>query len=345
MFLFLSNEWIPLNISVVIPVHNAQNTLLNVLKAILPEMLDGDQLIVADDRSDDNSAMIANEIERVEYLFSDHSPGAAGTRNAGAFSAENAWILFVDSDAVPPEGWRKLLEDKMSQGYHGIQAIYGKDAPGNGALTFYKNYYYHYTFTRRIRSECVQGCATYFFAVQRALFNELGGFDENISGASVEDAEFAARLSSSGGRILLVPELQVFHLKQYSFTEFLRYEWMIMSAKVRLLVRDTKDQQKIRSVSMAKPMEMLVVLLSGIFVWSIPIGLVLYFLGKPFGLVAAGAGVLFVSAGHGFFWAAMLRDGGLRGLRATAVTFPDMMLLLPAILYSLYQVLLKRKRG
>lgn len=340
---FLSDDWTPLNISVVIPVYNAQETLSRVLKSILPELLDGDQIIVADDRSDDDSAMIVNDIDRVEYVSSDHLSGAAGTRNAGASLAENEWILFVDSDAVPPEGWRKLLGDKMSLNYQGIQAIYGSDAPGNGAFTFYKNYYYHYTFAKRIRSECVQGCATFFFAVQRALFNDLGGFDEEMSGASVEDAEFAARLTGSGGRILLIPELQVYHLRQYSFTEFLRYEWMIMRAKVLLMIRNRKNQQKIQTVSMAQPKEMLVVLLSGILIWSIPIGLVLYILGKPFGLVAAGVGLLFVSVSHGFFWASMLRDGGVRGFRATAVTFPDLMLLLPAILSSFCQVLLKRK--
>ncbi len=305
--------------------------------------MDEDQIIVADDRSDDDSALIANETERVEYVPSNHSTGAAGTRNAGASLASNEWILFIDSDAVPQKGWRKLLEDKMSLGYQGIQAIYGSDAPGNGAFTYYKNYYYHYTFTRRIRSESVEGCATYFFAVQRALFNDLGGFDEGISGASVEDAEFAARLIGSGSRILLVPEIQVYHLKQYSFVEFLRYEWMIMRAKVLLMIRNRKNQQKIQTVSMAQPKEMLVVLLSGILIWSIPIGLVLYILGKPFGLVAAGAGLLFVSVSHGFFWASMLRDGGVRGFRAAAVTFPDLMLLLPAILSSFCQALLKRK--
>lgn len=331
-----------MNISVVIPVHNAEDTLLRVLKSILPELLDGDQLIVADDRSDDGSAIIAKEIERVEYVFSNHSTGAAGTRNAGASLALNEWILFVDSDAIPPEGWRKLFEDKMSLGYQGIQAVYGKTAPGNDASTFYKNYYYYYTFTRRIRSESVRGCATYFFAVKRVLFNELGGFDESFSGASVEDAEFAARLISHGGKILLVPEIQIYHLKQYSFTEFLRYEWMMMRTKTCLLLRNMKDQSRVPSVSMAKPMEMLGVLLSGILIWFIPAGFLLYSLGEPLGLVAAGAGILSVVVSHGFFWAAMLKDGGLRGLKAAAVTFPDLMLLLPAILFSFYQVLIKR---
>ena len=248
-----------MNISVVIPVYNSESTLDIVLKAILSELMDGDQLIVADDRSDDDTAKIAKETDAVEYLLSNRSPGAAGARNMGASLARNEWILFIDSDAVPPMGWRKLLEEKMSLEYQGIQAVYGKDAPGSGASTYYKNYYYYYTFVKRINSTCVQGCATYFFAVRKSIFNELGGFDEKISGASIEDAEFAARLTSAGSRILLVPELKIYHLKQYSFAEFLRYEWMIMTAKALLLIRSKKSNQKVFSVSMAKPMEMLVV--------------------------------------------------------------------------------------
>jgi hypothetical protein len=190
----------------------------------------------------------------------------------------------------------------------------------------------------------VQGCATYFFAVRTSIFNELGGFDEKISGASIEDAEFAARLTSSQGRILLVPELRIYHLKQYSFTEFLRYEWMIMTAKALLLIRNKRSDRKISSISMAKPMEMSVILLSGILIWLIPAGLLLWGLGNPSGLAVAGAGFLFVSLSHGFFWAAMVKDGHIRGLKAALVTFPDLMLLVPAILFSLRQSISRRAK-
>ena len=330
-----------MNISVVIPAYNSEDTLKIVLKAILKELVENDQVIVADDRSSDSTAEIAGETDCVDYVLSNRSSGAAGTRNAGAALARNQWIVFMDSDAVPPEGWRKILEEKMQADCQGIQGVYGKNSPGTGAATYYKNYYYHYTFTKRIRSQFINGCATYFFAVRSSVFKELHGFNENFSGASVEDAEFASRLVRSGGRILLVPELEIYHLKQYSFREFIQYEWMIMTAKARLLMNKDGGGRKGHSVSMAKPAEMIHVLISGVLVWLIPAGLLCWILGNSVGLAAAAAGFLFVASSHCSFWASMVKDGGVRGLKASALTFPDLMLMIPAVLFSAARVILK----
>jgi glycosyltransferase involved in cell wall biosynthesis len=317
------------SISVVIPAHNSRETIERVLEALLPELQESDELIVIDDRSTDDTATLAKKSEGVSVYSSGNKPGAAGARNAGAQKALGEWLLFVDSDAVAPEGWRGCLIDYIDQGEDAVQAIYGPDAPGTDAPTFYKNFYYHYTFTRRIRSEHIAGCGTFFFAVRRSLFIELNGFDDNIPGATVEDADFAARLVARGHRIRLAKDMEVFHLRAYNLKDLLNYEWKMMKSKAMYMLRRDSDHGT-PSVSMASPFEMLPVLLGAIAVWPLLFGLLITLFGASPGIPALAAGGLIIAAGHAAFWKEAVIVGGWRGLKACWITIPDLALILPA---------------
>jgi len=145
-------EKIETSITVIVPVHNSEKTIEAVLGPLRKELLNGDQLIVVDDRSDDRSGETASRCG-ASVISSSGSPGAAGARNTGAYAAAGEWVLFVDSDAVAPPGWRDKLQDRIDQGSAAVQATYSPVAAGKNAATFYKNFYYYYTFTKRIRSD------------------------------------------------------------------------------------------------------------------------------------------------------------------------------------------------
>ena len=253
------------SISVIIPVHNSEKTLKAVLEPLRDELRIGDELIVVDDRSEDKSREIASRFGAVVISSSD-SPGAAGARNTGALTAAGEWVLFIDSDAVAPTGWREKLQQRIDQGSQAVQATYSPVAAGSHAATFYKNFYYYYTFTRRIGSDYITGCGTFFFAVKRSVFQKLEGFDDRIPGATVEDADFAARLVGAGGNILMAPEIEVYHLREYTFPELIGYEWNMMKSKVLYILRRGSGHA-VPSVSMATPLEMLPVLSGAVSVW------------------------------------------------------------------------------
>jgi len=329
------------SISVVIPVRNSERTLELVLEPLQKELYDGDELIVADDGSQDKSREIASRLG-ARVISSPGNPGAAGARNSGANSAACDWVLFIDSDAVVPPGWRSMLQQSIDFGTQAVQATYGPVAAGNHAATFYKNFYYYYTFTKRMRSRYITGCGTFFFAVKRSVFEELGGFDERIPGASVEDAEFAARLVGAGGRILMAPEIEVFHLREYTFRDLIRYEWNMMRSKVLYILRRDSDHA-VPSVSMATPVEMLPVISGAAGVWLTIAGFIAYAAGWPAGIWLAVAGLLILTAGQAGFWFASVREGGTRGFFAALITLPDLMLILPAVLSGLIMHLAGRK--
>ena len=316
----------PPRLGVVVPVHNGEATLPRVLEALTSELRDGDSLVVADDRSGDASADIARS-QGAEVVPS-RAPGASAARNSGAAACHADWILFTDSDAVPRPGWRGRLDARLGGGCDGVQAVYAPEAPGASAATFYKNYYYHYTFTRRIGEGPVPGCGTFFLAVRRRLFEDLGGFDARIVKASVEDADFAERLSGAGGTIVMAPEIEVYHLREYGLRDLLRYEWDMVKAKVHHLLRRDSGHGP-ASLSLAGPSSMLAVASASLGVWGLVLSLLLLALGVGWALWPAAASALMVGALLPF-WASMTGAGGLRGLRACAVSLAVHLVHLPA---------------
>lgn len=321
------------SVSIIIPSYNSASTIRLVIEALRSELNPSDQLIVVDDHSDDDTVRIAEELGAM-VVENRHNPGAAGARNTGAEVALGDWLLFVDSDAVIKPAWREILDEWMKREVGAIQAIYAEEAAGKGSSTFYKNFYYHYTFTRRIRNRWLYGCGTFFFAVKRSLFGKAGGFDDKVKGASIEDADFAARLTATGEKIRLVPELEVFHLREYSFSDLIKYDWKMIAAKTRYLLRRGKGLGK-PSLSMARPSELWAVTLGSFSVWVMFTGLIL----APFYLIPCFiltiTGFLGVAAGHVNFWIRSVKTGRKRGLIASLITFPDLMLVAPSAAFTI----------
>lgn len=329
-----------MNITVVVPVHNNSSTLKRVIPALKSELLAEDRILAVDDRSIDDSTAILGEMG-VEFIPSNGKPGAAGTRNSGGFRAETDWILFVDADAVVPVGWRSQLTDR-SEGVQAVQAVYSREAVGESAATFYKNYYYFHTFTRRIRGPYIKGCGTFFFAVRTDVFRKLKGFDENIAGATIEDADFSERLWAEGGRIVIAPEIEIFHLREYATLELFRYEWNMMRAKALYILRRDKSRGA-PSISVAGFREMIPVLSGGFFSWILVTGLVLWAIGLSLGLFISGVSFLVIAVGQFSFNFHAVQDGGLRGARACLFNFPDLLLIAPASVSALLTYLAGRR--
>ncbi len=327
-------------LTVVVPVHNGEASLARVLSAVRGGLRPDDALVAVDDRSTDGSRRVL-ESTGVTILESEGRPGAAGARNTGANSSSTGWILFLDADAVPPPGWREMLESRMP-GADAVQAVYGPEAPGTGAATFYKNYYYHYTFTRRIRGPHIKGCGTFFFAVSRERFASLGGFDENIAGATIEDADFSERLWAAGGRIVIAPEIEVLHLREYTLRSLLSYEWRMMKAKALYILRRSKDRGA-PSISVASFGEMLPVLSGAVLPWAALAGFASSAAGAGWGLPVGLSALLAAFLVQAPFLCRMVRAGGSRGLRAGLLVLPDLMLIAPASVSALGTALAGRR--
>ena len=89
-----------LPVSVIVPTYNRAHTIERALASILAQVDEGDEIIVVDDGSVDNTrSVVAGFGEAVRYISqSNAGPGAA--RNRGIGSASHDLIVFLDSDDV-----------------------------------------------------------------------------------------------------------------------------------------------------------------------------------------------------------------------------------------------------
>ncbi|MDT7541865.1 MAG: hypothetical protein QOE33_1769 [Acidobacteriota bacterium] len=208
-------------ISVIIPVRNGGAHFDECLSALLAG---GEEceIIVVDDASTDESANVARR-RGVKVLQLDSRRGPAAARNRGAREARGSVLLFIDADVrVRAETVAKVAEHFRRNA--NLTALFGSydDAPASADfVSQYKNLSHHFVHQQaRPQAETFwTGCG----AVRREAFLRIGGFDEErYAEPSIEDIELGYRLRREGYAILLDRELQVQHLKRWTFSSLLR---------------------------------------------------------------------------------------------------------------------------
>ena len=88
-------------ISIIVPIYNAGKTLSKCIDSILHQTFTNWELILVDDGSPDNCAVICDKYaEKDERIIVIHKPngGVSSARNAGLDIAQGQWIVFIDSD-------------------------------------------------------------------------------------------------------------------------------------------------------------------------------------------------------------------------------------------------------
>jgi glycosyltransferase involved in cell wall biosynthesis len=215
--------------SVIVPVKNGHGVLPRMLDMLSRSELPREswELIVIDDGSTDDSPAIASEYADLVIRLPAPSHGPGYARNRGVERARGECVVFLDADClVRPDTLTRLAETMMTRS--DVAAVFGAycDEPeAAGVVSKYRNLLHHYTHAQE------PGEAQTFWAgcgcVRRAAFVAIGMYDEwRFSRPQIEDVELGYRLSAHGYRILLQPEIQVTHLKRWTFRGMLKADFM-----------------------------------------------------------------------------------------------------------------------
>jgi glycosyltransferase involved in cell wall biosynthesis len=203
-------------ISVVIPVYNAAEHLGACLAHLEASTSAPLECIVVDDGSTDGSAEVARR-HGAKVLSSGGRAGPARARNIGARAARGEILFFLDSDVcVHPDTLERLRKDFQEDPT--LDALIGSYDASPGSKDFlsqYKNLMHCFVHQHGRRDACTfwSGCG----AIRREVFLEHAGFDESYERPAVEDIELGYRLRMAGRKVLLDKELQVKHLKRWTF--------------------------------------------------------------------------------------------------------------------------------
>jgi glycosyltransferase involved in cell wall biosynthesis len=202
-------------VSAIVPARNAAPTLARCLDALLAQATDEVELIVVDDNSSDDTAVIASRYP-LTLIPLPHHAGVSAARNRGAEAARGEILFFLDADVLlAPGGMRRMFVTMSRPEVGALFGSYDADPDDVSIVSRFKNLAHHY-FHQHSQLE-----ATTFWgacgAVRRKCFFAAGGFDEiRFKLPSIEDVELGYRLKGGGVRIVLDPELQVKHLKKWN---------------------------------------------------------------------------------------------------------------------------------
>lgn len=304
-------------LSVIVPAFNGTRVLPQALAALAASDLPRAcwELIVVDDGSTDDTAEVAARWADVLVRIpgSPHGPGYA--RNRGVEAARGEVVVFVDADVVVhPDALRRFAWVFARDPELG--AVFGSydDKPrAPGVVSRYRNLLHHWHHHQNAgEAETFwAGCG----AVRRSVFLAAGKFDEwHYRKPSIEDIELGHRIQATGHRILLRPEIQCTHLKQWSLWNVVRTDvkdrgvpWM------RLLLQEGKLGK--RTSLNLKVIEKVNTAMVGLALLGVPLAALLRD-ARWLGLVAAG--VLFVGVANLPFYRFLARSGGI-GFAVAAV--------------------------
>lgn len=208
------------SLSVIVPVKDGADYLRRTLPSLRAALEPGDELIVSDDGSTDDSLAVA-EAHGARVLRHETNTGPAGARNRGAAAAHGERLVFLDADVrVHPDTLsllRRALDDASLSAAFGS---YDARPEARSWVSLYKNLAHHFVHQRSAGDAGTfwAGCGT----LRASVFRELGGFDESYRRPSIEDVELGYRLRAAGHRIRLRPDVQVTHLKEWSLASWLR---------------------------------------------------------------------------------------------------------------------------
>ena len=209
-------------ISVIVVVHDSAAALRRSLPALVAQLDAGDELIVVDNDSADESAALAGELAPgATVIEAGENLGYGGGNNLGAKRAHGELLVFLNPDAVVGTDWRAAIELPLSEGrgWAAWQALITSD---DGAVVNSDRGVVHFTgiawagdagrpMADRPSPPSEVGFASgACLAVTRSAWTRLGGFPQPFF-LYGEDVDLSLRLWLMGEKVGVEPRARVDH--------------------------------------------------------------------------------------------------------------------------------------
>jgi hypothetical protein len=199
---------IPMQLSIIIPVHNRADLLAEAIDSIIAQGLDSYEIIICDDGSTENieAACDKFKLPKEELVFSrsEQSHGAQVARNRGLSLAQGELIMFMDSDDVIAENGLGPLIDALHDDAD-LQYAYGKVSRVNEALGPITDDIPVGAIFNDTPSEIAGYHWHTMGAIYRRSYLELvGPWNEEMTGS--QDWEYQARVKLAGGKRVFVDQ-------------------------------------------------------------------------------------------------------------------------------------------
>jgi glycosyltransferase involved in cell wall biosynthesis len=225
-------------ISLVIPVYNRPDEIVELLESVANQTRGDFEVIVVEDGS---SRPCKDDIARFEgkfplsYYFKPNS-GPGPSRNYGAQYAKGDYIIVLDSDCILPTTYLEQVEKALNAGK--IDAFGGPDK-ANPSFTVTQKAI-NYSMTSFLTTGGIRGGMknvekfhprSFNMGVRTEVWRQLGGFADMRYG---EDIDFSIRLKEAGNKVVLIPDAWVWHKRRNTLGSFFRQVHKFGQARIAL---------------------------------------------------------------------------------------------------------------
>ena len=252
--------------SVVIPSYNSAQTIGSAIRSVLAQTRSDFELIVADDRSTDDSREVVTAFlgdERVTLVTRDVNGGQSAARNTGIARARGEYVCFLDSDDV----WLPRYLDEMAVS---LEANSDASVAYTDAWVLYDGIG---RILRRTAMETYRPPATpphplaflralleygnfvyYSVAARRQALLDAGGYNEALRGGP--DYELWLRLSATGHTFVRCEEvLAIYRRREGQLTSDPAWSDRAMAATFRLVADQYSVPADIRALALRRAEE------------------------------------------------------------------------------------------
>lgn len=208
-------------LSVLIVAYDSRDDLAKTLPALLPELGEGDELIVVDNKPGDGSVEVVEEFAPAARIVRmGRNSGFAGGCNAGAEAASGDLLVILNPDAAPLPGFGEAIRRPWREG-RGWSAWQALVVEGDGATINSAGNPVHFAGIvwagrhGRPLSEAppageVTALSGACLAIPAESWRRLGGFPERFF-MYHEDVDLSIRLRMEGGTVGIEPTAVVAH--------------------------------------------------------------------------------------------------------------------------------------
>jgi GT2 family glycosyltransferase len=208
-------------LSLLIVAYESRDDLRRTLPALLPELSDGDELIVVDNNPGDGSAEAVRKLApQARIVAPGRNTGFAGGANAGAEVATGELLVILNPDAAPLPGFGEAIRRPWLErrGWSAWQALV---ADGEGRRVNSAGNPIHFTgivwagghglpLAEAPAAKEVQALSGACLAIPLAEWRRFGGFPAEFF-MYHEDVDLSVRLRAAGGAVGIEPAAVVAH--------------------------------------------------------------------------------------------------------------------------------------
>jgi len=215
------------SVTVIVPVRNGEQTIQPLLESL--QNLDYDkkkvEVIVVDGNSTDKTREIVNKYP--VKLVIEKQKGLNLARNIGIKSGNGEIIAFTDSDCIVPSNWIKKIVENFEDPI--VSCVGGSTkALDNDFVSQYADNSIVRLMPLFRKREVLEKVKPFFrhpagcnMAFRRKVTEKVGYFDEEIQ-YGFDEVEFADRVCRAGFKMVLDPEVSVWHKHRSTFGDLLK---------------------------------------------------------------------------------------------------------------------------